>query len=257
MDRAVPEHLTFTWWRWDSGTQFRDVSYEFTIRNDPGNFSEDHGLYLMVCFSSISNHHFYFGLQTNVQDPNQRGGRGKGLIFSRFGERDPTFARVAGEEDGWYESAGYEGDFISVRRRYDWGPGDYRMRLAPDGLDEEGEWYGVWLTELGSGETVWAGSLRFPLIDGATAVSAPLYSTLEIYGIPFIRPIDIPEWHVSIRPPRGDGAAAAWGYPGYSGLTSDPWPNADVQYDGEGNVIHFRVGGVTEQVGEGEPVKIP
>ena len=245
----VPEHLAYAWWRWDGDRQFREVTFDFTIHNDPGNFFEDHGLYLMVCFGSISDHRFYFGLQTDVGDPNHRGGRGKGLIFSRWDERDPNFARFSSEGDGWYESSGYEGDFISVRRSYDWGAGPYRMRLAPDGLDDDGEWYGVWITDITAGTTVWAGSLKFPLVDGATTVRPSLYSTLEIYGSRSIRPIDIPEWRVTIQRPRGDGIKATVGSPGYSGTGRIPKPNADIQYDSNADGFHFRVGGITERVG--------
>ena len=255
MDIAVPEHLAYTWWGWNRGRQFREVTFDFTIRNDPGDFSDDYGLYLMVCFGSISNHAFYFGLQTDVRDRGQGRGRGKGLIFSRWGERDLAFARVADDEDGWHESAGYEGEFISVRRSYDWGTDDYRMRLAPDGLDDDGEWYGLWFTDLSADETVWAGSLKFPLVSGTTAVKPPLYSTLEIYGRPFIRAIDIPEWRVTMKRPRGDGILATWGSPGYSGLGRVPKPNADVQYDSKAGAFHFRIGGITEQVGDDEPIR--
>ena len=255
VDIAVPEHLAYTRWGWNRGRQFREVTFDFTIRNDPGDFSDDYGLYLMVCFGSISNHNFYFGLQTDVRDRGQGRGRGKGLIFSRWGERDLAFARVADDEDGWHESAGYEGEFISVRRSYDWGTGDYRMRLAPDGLDDDGEWYGVWFTDLSADETVWAGSLKFPLVSGTTAVKPPLYSTLEIYGRPFIRAIDIPEWRVTMKRPRGDGILATWGSPGYSGLGRVPKPNADVQYDSKAGAFHFRIGGITEQIGGDERIR--
>ncbi len=165
----------------------------------------------MVCYGSISNHNFYFGLQTNVNDPTQGRGRGKGLIFYRWGERDLAFARVDGDEHGWYESSGHERDFIGVQRSYDWGTGDYRMRLAPDGLDDDGEWYGAWITDLSTDATVCAGSLKFPLIGGMTAVKPPRYSTSEIYGQPFLRPIDIPEWGVTMKRPHGHGIIATWG----------------------------------------------
>ena len=255
LEAAVPEHLAYTWWRWDGDRQFREVIFDFTIRNDPGNFSGDYGLYLMVCFGSISNHKFYFGLQTNVNDPDRRGGRGKGLIFSRWDERDPNFVRVAGEGDGWYESSGYEGNFISVRRSYDWRAGPYRMRLAPDDLDDNGEWFGLWITDLNTDETVWVGSLKFPLVDGATAVKPPLASVLEIYGRRHIRPIDIPEWRVTIKRPQGDGMKASSGSRGYSGLGRFSKPNADIQYDSDADGFHFRIGGITEQVGGVEPIR--
>ena len=255
MDIAVPEHLVYTWWGWNRGRQFREVTFDFTIHSDPGDFSDDYGLYLMVCFGSISNRDFYFGLQTDVYDPGEGRGRGKGLIFSRWDERNLAHAKVAGGDDGWSQSSGHEGDFIGVRRSYDWGTGDYRMRLAPDGLDDDGEWYGVWITDLSTDKTVWAGSLKFPLIGGTTAVKPPLYSTLEIYGQPFIRPIDIPGWFVTMKRPHGDGIAARWGDPGYSGVGRASISNSDVQYDRKEDAIHLRIGGVTEQAGDGEPIR--
>ena len=120
---------------------------------------------------------------------------------------------------------------------------------------DDGEWYSVWITDLSTDESVWAGSLKFPLVGGTTAVKPPLYSTLEIYGRPSIRPIDIPEWYVSMRLPGGDGIVASSGDPGYSGFGKSPKANADVQYDRETGVLHFRIGGVTKMVGDGEPLR--
>ena len=223
--------------------------FDFTIDNDPGDFSDSHGLYLMVCFGTISGHNFYFGLQTDVYDPNQGRRVGKGLVFSRWGERDLALAKVAGGDEGWAQSSGHEGDFIGVRRSYDWSAGDYRMRLAPDGEDDDGAWYGVWVTDLSTNLRTWAGSLKFPLVDGGATVYPPVYSTLEIYGGPPIRPIDIPEWQVSMERPTGDGDKADWAALGYSGVSGNPRPNADLQYDAEADVLNFRVGGATESVG--------
>ena len=243
-----PEHMAYVWWYWDnSEDDFRELEVEFTIHNDPGDFSNRHGLYLMVCQGSISGRAFYFGLQTNVQDVTSGRRRGKGLIFSRWDERNLSFAKVAGNEDGWAQSSGHEGNFIGVRRSYDWTAGDYRMRLAPDGKDDDGEWYGVWITDLATDITTWAGSLKFPLVNGTTVVSAPTYTTLEIYGNP-IRPIDIPEWHVSVQRPIGNGIRSTWGNSGYSGFMREIH-NSDVQYDPETDSMHFRVGGATERVG--------
>ncbi len=248
-----PEHMSYIWWNWDRpADEFRELEVDFTIHNDPGDFSDRYGLYLMVCQGSISGRAFYFGLQTNTYDPGQQRGRGKGLIFSRWGERGLSFARIADSEQGWYESSGHEGDFIGVRRSYDWTTGDYRMRLAPDGKDDDGEWYGVWLTDLATDVTTWAGSLKFPLVNGTTVVSTPTYSTLEIYGQP-IRPIDIPEWSVSVERPRGDGVEASWGNPGYSGFMREIH-NSDVLYDPATNSVHFRVGGTTERMGSAQPI---
>ena len=103
-----PEHMAYVWWYWDnSGAEFRELEVEFTIHNDPGDFSNRHGLYLMVCFGDISGTEFYFGLQTDTYNPGRGRGRGKGLIFSRWGERDLSFTKVAGKEDGWSQSSGH------------------------------------------------------------------------------------------------------------------------------------------------------
>ena len=231
------------------------MTVDFTIHSDPGNFSSRHGLYLMVIQGELANHGFYFGLQTNVQDPVTFLGRGKGLVFSRWDERDLSNARVA--EGGFAQSSGHEGDFIGVRQLYDWGAGDYTMRIAPDGLDDDGVWYGVWLTDLSTGdEPVWVGSLKFPLTGGGNPIKPPFYSTLEIYGRS-IRPIDIPEWHVTIRRPRGDGLAANLAHVGYSAFRDWSMLNADIQYDRRADALHFRVGGVTVQVGEAGQLWFP
>ena len=239
------------WWYWNDDKEFHEVVFEFTIHTDPGNFSRQHGLYLMVCSGTISGHGFYFGLQTDVYDPSQGLGRGKGLIFSRWDERDLAFAKVADGDDSWSQSSGHEGDFIGVRRAYNWGVGDYRMRIAPDGKDEDGEWYGVWVTDVNAIETTWAGSLKFPYIDGKTTVMSPVYTTIEIYGRA-IRPIDIPQWHVTMKRPQGDRVNADSGSPSYSAFYGEIM-NSDVQYIGE--AVHFRLGGTTERVGHVEPMR--
>ena len=241
------------WWNWEEIPEFRELVVDFTIHSDPGNFSTWNGLYLMVCQGSIVEQGFYFGLQTDVSDPQLGRGRGKGLIFSRWGERDLSFARIADEEEGWTESAGYEGNFISVRRSYGWGVGDYRMRLAPHGKDDDGEWYALWITDAATDTTTWAGSLKFPFHNGTTAVRGPTYTTLEIYGNP-IRPIDIPEWHVSMKRPMGDGVSASWGNPDYSPFKGEIL-NSDVQYDRAADIVHFRVGGITRRVGSPKEVQ--
>ena len=244
----VPEHLAYSWWYWRLASDFDELVFDFTVHNDPGDFSDRNGLYLMVCFGQISGHKFYFGLQTDVYDPALGTGRGKGLIFSRWGERDLADARVAGGTDGWAQESGHEGDFIGVRRAYEWDTGDYQMWLAPDGEDEDGAWYGVWFTDVDTGETLWVGSLKFPLVDGDAPLKPEAYSTLEIYGHPVIHPIDIPEWYVSMGPPEGDGVAAGWARLGYGAVNGQNVSNSDVQYvDGR---VHLRAGGDNEQVGE-------
>ena len=146
---------------------------------------------------------------------------------------------------GWAESSGHEGDFIGVRRFYDWGPGDYVVRLAPDGADQHGEWLGLWIAESSTGTTTWIGSLRLPRVKGEARIAGPVHSTVEIYGGGAIRPIDIPTWHVSIKRPRGDGHPAEWGQADYS-MFGAAILNSDIRYDG--GQVHTRVGGLTERL---------
>lgn len=236
------------WWEWEeSKSKFRELAIDFTIHNDPSDWSDRHGLYLMLCNSQISDIGFYFGLQTDVSDP-ERGVRGKGIIYSRWETRDLANARTADPTEGWTESSGHEGDFIGVRRSYNWTAGDYRARIAPDGApDTDGEWYGVWITELSSGITTWGGSLKFPFVDGRTAIESPTYTTLEIYGNAIIRPIDIPEWHVSLKMPIGGGGRSNAGYIDYSPFTEGGVKNSEVSVIPEEGAVHFYVGGTTER----------
>ena len=240
-----PEHMVYIWWHWSSAdSEFESLDIDFTIHNDIVDFTGPHGLYLMLGYAEISGAPFYFGLQTDVYDP-AAGFRGKGLIFSRWETRDLDNARIADPTEGWAQSSGHEGDFIGVRRSYDWGAGDYRVRIAPDGSDDGGQWFGMWITDKSTGETVWGGSLRFPYENGKAAISSPLYTTMEIYGGAPIRPIDIPEWRVSIARPSGDGVKPARGETGFQAFSSHIL-NSDARYDPLKDVLHLRAGGTTQ-----------
>ncbi len=250
---SVPEHLVNARWRWNSHSPEMDdglnhVTFDLTIHNDPEEFPGRHGFYLMVGYGSINGSRMYFGIQTRVQNLASGGDGRKGLIFSRWGDRDLGHAVPACEHECWVQESGHEGDFIGVRRSYEWGEGDYRMWLAPDTSQETGHWYGVWITDLDAEETVWLGSLRFPPYTEGSPDSW-MYSTVEVYGQPSIRPIDIPMWHVSIEPPEGDGERPEWVRLGYGGTKRRQLvPNADVQYIDDR--VHLRVGGDVERGGE-------
>ena len=242
---SLPEHMANIWWNWPH--KLRVLEIDFTIHNDPGDFSDNHGLYLMLCNSYLSDVSFYFGLQTDVDDPNHvKGRRGKGLVFSRWETRDLANARVADVVEGWTQSSGHEGDFIGVRRAYDWGAGEYRVRFAPDGSEADGEWFGLWITDKARGVRTWIGSLKFPYLNGEAVLNQQsIYTTVEIYG-PSIRPIDIPEWHVSLKRPLGNGVKPSAATSSYSTFTGRLL-NSNVRYDPTDDVMHFQVGGFTER----------
>ena len=231
--------MAYIWWDWDSGIgrrlQFRELTVDFTIHGDVRNFSDRHGLYLMLGYATISDVAFYYGLQTGDN----------GLIFSRWGTDDLANAREA--PDGWSNAGEEGGAFIGVRRGYEWGEGDYRVRLASDGIDTDGEWWGLWITDLDEDTTTWFGSMKFPFKDGydSTWVEASTYTTIEIYGT-LIRPINIPEWRVTVYRPVGDGIPSSYGHTGYS-MFSDSFSNSDIHYDSVTDSVELTVGGTTER----------
>lgn len=248
----TPEHMAYLWWEWGRDRDFagdgrggiRELTFDFTVHNDPGDFSDEYGLYLMLCQGEIANTGFYFGLQTNAFGHPDESGR-KALIFSRWETRDLTNARVA-ESEGWAESSGHEGDFISVRRKYNWDAGEYRVKIGPDGADSDGEWFGVWITDKATYKTTWIGSLKFPYENGRASIRPSVYTTMEIYGGRQIQAFKIPAWHVSLRRPLGDGIESESFVSGYAGVWGE-LENSEVRYDRADGEVHIVAGGDTER----------
>ena len=243
---SPPVHAASVRWYWDRELDpIREMTVDFTVHNNVHDWSSRNGFYLMLLHGRISDISFYFGFQTAISHPGAP--RVKGVIFSRWDTRDLDNARVA--PDGWSQSAGYEGDFIGVRRAYEWGAGRYHARIAPDGLEADGEWYSVWITNRETNETTWIGSLKFPLADGAGAMSAISYSTLELYGRP-TRPIDTPEWYVTITAPLADGVPPVrvlTFYP-YDDNEGSAMLNSNSLFDAQEGIAYLRIGGTTERM---------
>ena len=248
-------------WRWDAAIEgFRDYVVEFTIHNDVGDWSDRHTLNLILMQNSISGAQIYVALNTDVD------GRGKGLLFSRWGTGNVNNARhsLAG---GWTDSSG--DDFIGVRRLYDWAAGDFRLRIGPDGLDSDGEWFSAWITDLDTDKATWIGSLKFPLLDGTAKMQPRSATTIQMHGFDQIRPIDIPQWHVSLGRPSGDSVFAVKGFTTYPfDGHENALPNSDVRYDESEDRTHLIVGGTTERrsparhfafktLADREPIPIP
>ena len=249
---SMPRSPAFAAWIWDSGRQgLRELEIEFTIGNDPGDWSNDNGYYLMLVFGYISDIAFYFGVQTDTShshsdlvQPDRADG--KGAIFSRWDVRDLNLARFDPEE-GWTQSSGHEGDFIGVRRAYDWTIGTYRARLSAVETDTDGEWFSLWLTNLGTDVTTWIGSLKFPFVDGSAVLYPDIISTVELYG-EAVAPIHNPPWHVSVRRPIGDGSHATRVVTFYAEPhTDNVMLNSNVRFDPESEQANFMIGADTER----------
>ena len=208
----------------------------------------------MLSFGDLGGDKYYFGLQTDVSASQAPFGRGKGLIFSRWGTKDLSNARAA-VTDGWAVSSAGESGFISVRRTYDWGEGSYLVKLASDTslTAPDGKWYGLWITDIGTGVTTWAGSLKFSPKNNTTLIGKQQYSTVEVYGYA-IKPIDIPSFQVSIERPIGDGVPASSGHTSYSHF-SRKLLNAEVHYDRDSDVVRFETGEMTTRQTEGGAIE--
>ena len=249
----MPRGMVFANWHWQPWDAITHPSIEipFEIHNDPGNFSDTHGLYLILAISEISDTPFYFGIQTHVSGRSNEN-TGKGVIFSRWDERDLSNARVP--PGGFTQSSGHEGDFIGVRRNYEWTTGKYTARIAFETADIAGEWYGLWITDESSDVETWIGSLRFPKpkIGRGRGLHSGVINALEIYGHKPMRPIDIPYWHVSIEPPVSATASLPYWFVVYYG--DDEINNNDAWWDSEAGHVHFIVGGETEREHEEQEV---
>ena len=243
--------MAYVTWDWSNAEYrrgFEELEIVFTIHNDPAEMPERSGLFLMLSHHQVSGKVYYFGLQTdgqNSETPYEN--MGPAFFFSCWCGRDLEDTRHD-EEYGWTQSSGHEGDFIGVRRLYDWGAGSYHVRMGPDGRDQTGNWLSVWITDLATDETTWIGSIRFPRIRGEARIAGHVYSTLEVYGS-WVRPIDISELHVSIERPVGDGQAARKAQTGYD-MFRKGVGNTNIWF--EENEVHLKVGGTTERTAEPE-----
>ena len=247
---AIPEIMANAQWGWETQTGRSDsITMDFSIREDPGHFSEDHSLVMAFGWSSIGSTRFGFGIRTDLDDPDTDGSEGKGIVFNRWDTHDKSLARPT--TDGWVVTGTILGDFISIRKPYDWGVGDYTVHVAHDGSDNDadGRWYGMWITDPNNVET-YMGSLKFPLVDGAAPKFNPrgdLYqSMLALLGGSAIKPHEIPVFEVALGPPNEGSSIeppkqVTAVYSQFNGVMT----NSNITHDREDNLVIMRAGGST------------
>ena len=150
------------------------------------------------------------------------------------------------------------GDFISVRRTFDWGTGNYSVRIAQDGDDDDaddaggaGRWFGMWITDKSNGNETKMGSVKFPYSDGnAPTIRARdqgLGSLIAITGASAINATSIPVFEAALALPddsAGDEPNAAT--VNYS-LLGRGIANANVSHDEDTGKLVMRVGGSTDK----------
>lgn len=230
--QLLPAGLDYIWWRFGV-PEFEDFQIDITIQND---LPPQPGIYFQMYQGQIGDVGFYFGLQTDVYEPD-KGGRGKGLIFSRWKTRDLADVRVA--TGGWAQSAGYEGDFVGIRKKYEWTNHSYRLRLTALDEDEKGVWYGFFILDYVTKEEDYCGAVRFPKIGGhrpkikdGGGTWTELYSGARSLS-------ELPSWHVTV-----DGCFADNRRVKAKSATSDysKVPNTDISYDPATQQVHILMG---------------
>ena len=186
-----PWHLVDLWWNIGQETPFESYSIDVTISDDVPSTTN---LYIApIGIAHLNKNPFYGGIQTQADGYTKRDQRlrkiGPGFIFSMWGERSLDAIRPS--IGGFCQSSGHEGDFISVRRPFDWKKGKFTykvVRMDKEEIDGQAfTWVGVFVFPHQTEENVFVGALRFRGQD--LVLSRRLASFVEVYG----RPIPVSE----------------------------------------------------------------
>jgi hypothetical protein len=205
----MPWHLVDTWWDLGQDAPFESLAVDVAVSADvPASVN----LYIApIGLGHLGKTPFYGGLQTNSdgntrKDPKLRR-LGHGLLFSMWGERSLDAIRPS--DGGFLQSSGHEGDFVSVRRPYEWKKGQYTYRLAKmDAETIDGQahtWVGAFVKSHEKDEHIFIGALRFKGKD--LVLERKVANFVEIYG-PRKPVAEIPKLTVTFGPPVVNGVAA-------------------------------------------------
>ena len=198
-------------------------------------------IYLQFYESDIGKDHFYFGVQNRVNKKDQM------LIFSRWGTRDVSNLEVNTELGGVYETAGYEGDFISVRvPNFKLTNGNYTFSIIKDKEDSLGTWYKYVVKNRDTNIETWGGSLRFDF-DAKIRNSGGTW--LELFGPAWSTQTYryLPNWNIDISSKgnlelpisvRSNYKAYPWG---------DHIPMKNISYDKDTNIVNYKFGPKVER----------
>lgn len=201
----------------DVTPHFDSLSVDVTIDRDiPSGIC----LYISPCgCNQINGMQFYGGFQTAVlgwpsKENHQRVGIGHGAIFSRWSNDKKTkigLENVRMIDGGLCESAGYEGEFCSVRRPLAWHKGTYTYSIirgdSEAGPTGTNTWFHCIVRDHAHDTLHSIGSLRFE----GTDFTFWKYQTafVEIYATGRIKTSPIPEVTVTFGYPRINGKKPA------------------------------------------------
>ncbi|MEY4484085.1 MAG: hypothetical protein RL693_1537 [Verrucomicrobiota bacterium] len=244
-----PWHVVNIWWEFEKPVEhFTSLEMDITIDRD---VPDTYNLYVSPCgIAMINGLQFYGGLQTNVngwanKESRERVHPGKGAIFSRWSADKKTpigleHVRTAGA-DCLVESAGYEGEFASVRRPFAWTKGTYTYCITKGETEQvngvDCTWFHCQVKDKDAeGVAHEVGSLRFEGTDFTFWAKHSAF--VEVYSTSKIPKSGIPKVNISFGWPRLNGAkvalkkASAYYPDPKGGVTGSP-DCARVKADGE------------------------
>lgn len=180
----MPWHLVDLWWDLGKDVPFESYSIDVTISEDVPSSTN---LYIApVGLGHLSKTAFYGGIQTqcdgNTKSDTKLRKLGPGFLMSMWGQRSLDAIRPS--LGGFCQSSGHEGDFVSVRRPYEWKKGKYTYRVVR--MDKEivdgkpTTWVGAFVRSHEKDENIFIGALRFK---GENLVlERKIASFVEVYG---------------------------------------------------------------------------
>ena len=209
-----PWHVANIWWEFQKPIEhFESLEMDVTVDRD---VPDTYNLYVSPCgIAEINGMSFYGGLQANINGwanatNHARVHPGKGAIFSRWSSDKKTpvgleHVRVAGP-DCLVESAGYEGEFASVRRPFAWTKGTYTYQIVKGVTEAADGKTNTWFTcrvKDSAGALHEVGSLRFEGIDFTFWAKHSAF--VEVYSTAKIPNSGIPKVNVTFGWPRVNG----------------------------------------------------
>jgi hypothetical protein len=206
------------WWDIPPTEDFESLDIDVRVKGeaDPSKLN----LYIApIGIGQFNDTNFYGGIQTNIggygvspDSPTGPYHKGKGAIFSRWGNKDLDTSFVRPAANGLIEAAGYEGDFASGRRPYAWTEGTYtyslrRLSYEKDKEGKEWTWVGAFVSEKSKGDFTHVASLKFP---GRNLKFWGRHSAfIEIYGGKKVDIAALPPLEIGIGHPRINGKPVA------------------------------------------------
>jgi len=156
---------TFSDWFFP-GTSYESHEWTFVPLSDPAASLEQEGLLHFYAYTfGVMNANAnvgggYAGFQSNGIILGAQ--RGKVINYSIWGSN-------GGKSSGWINAANSESGGYQLMIPYEWTEGNsyrFELREGPSGIDANGKWWGLWVTELESGTITFVGEQRVQTMIG-------------------------------------------------------------------------------------------